>query len=375
MGPLAACRQRRIKCDEGKPVCNNCIKSKRNCQGYNQRLTFKEPQLGAYQNHPSFFGHSHPVFPPQGPGTLIAAQVAVPNPPRSSLAQGNPLPVIAPRPPEFYQFDGVFHSAPGRQDLYLPPNHPGSTTGASSLSLSPTQFNQHQFSPQQFSPNNGAFFHHPNIPTPTSAHADPGRDDFFKVVSPSLTAAGEGLFSQYTPSDHRVPQPLSQNSRRRPKTDNNVPVPGGSSHETRRGYWSSDDEASMGESEDDLEADIGKIAEARIEDDLALESNNLGAQVARQMNRAGRPGEYYDARVRTFTGFVDANNVLDTYSPSSTNSPLNDTQTASVFWYFVNVTGPSISLYERHPFDPSPMFQGQPVPKERRHIWTCELYC
>jgi hypothetical protein len=31
-----------------------------------------------------------------------------------------------------------------------------------------------------------------------------------------------------------------------------------------------------------------------------------------------------------------------------------------------------MSLYERHPFDPTPMFQGHPIPKERQHIWTCE---
>ena len=27
------CRTRRIKCDERKPECNNCIKSKRHCEG------------------------------------------------------------------------------------------------------------------------------------------------------------------------------------------------------------------------------------------------------------------------------------------------------------------------------------------------------
>jgi hypothetical protein len=27
------CRSRRIKCDEGKPECNNCVKSKRQCEG------------------------------------------------------------------------------------------------------------------------------------------------------------------------------------------------------------------------------------------------------------------------------------------------------------------------------------------------------
>ena len=28
------CRIRRIKCDEGKPECNNCIKSNRKCEGF-----------------------------------------------------------------------------------------------------------------------------------------------------------------------------------------------------------------------------------------------------------------------------------------------------------------------------------------------------
>lgn len=29
------CRARRVKCDEGKPECNNCIKSRRQCEGIN----------------------------------------------------------------------------------------------------------------------------------------------------------------------------------------------------------------------------------------------------------------------------------------------------------------------------------------------------
>lgn len=36
-----ACRKRRIKCGEERPTCNNCIKSKRACEGYNQRVVFK----------------------------------------------------------------------------------------------------------------------------------------------------------------------------------------------------------------------------------------------------------------------------------------------------------------------------------------------
>jgi hypothetical protein len=37
------CRKRRIKCGEERPICNNCIKSKRHCEGYNQRVIFKTP--------------------------------------------------------------------------------------------------------------------------------------------------------------------------------------------------------------------------------------------------------------------------------------------------------------------------------------------
>jgi hypothetical protein len=99
-----------------------------------------------------------------------------------------------------------------------------------------------------------------------------------------------------------------------------------------------------------------------------LEANDLGIEVAKRLEPHH---DLYGVRIRSFAGLADAN-VLDTYTPSSASSPLNDAQTAAVFWYFVNVTGQSMSLYERHPFDPTPMFQGIPVPKQRQHIWTCQ---
>jgi hypothetical protein len=45
------CRKRRIKCGEERPTCANCIKSKRQCEGYNQRVIFKPP-MGDWPNHP-----------------------------------------------------------------------------------------------------------------------------------------------------------------------------------------------------------------------------------------------------------------------------------------------------------------------------------
>lgn len=92
---MLACRKRRIKCGEEKPICNNCIRSKRECEGYAQRLVFKRPvgpfgTLGSNQqsNAPAqsmtatvpFFGGYGNSIPPQG------------------LPAGSRLPILAPRP-------------------------------------------------------------------------------------------------------------------------------------------------------------------------------------------------------------------------------------------------------------------------------------
>ncbi|KAJ5217288.1 hypothetical protein N7468_010296 [Penicillium chermesinum] len=69
------CQKRRIKCDEGHPVCRNCVKSKRDCLGYD------------------------PVFRPSA-STPSAIQPAPNNPPPSLVVnpQG-PLPPAAPSYP------------------------------------------------------------------------------------------------------------------------------------------------------------------------------------------------------------------------------------------------------------------------------------
>lgn len=342
-----ACRKRRVKCDEGKPICVNCIKSKRECD-YNQRLTFKEP-LGAYHHHAAFFGH--PVYPPHHPDSLTAARMsAVQQQARSMTSQGNPLTVIAPKPPGIYHFEEVF------------PRHLHPTVPTDVLPVS--------MNPAQHGPLNGMSdppFHIAQMPAPASAHAEMRAVDFFHLPTPLLyseNVGGTGGFAQYAgarrgaqplvcenPGPGYAPQPLAGGR--------DVPSPDAGADRTAPDYWSTDDEASMGESDDEVEGipdqELGR-----------MKSHQLGARVAEHLQYA----DYYGTQVRSFRGFVDANYELETYTPTSTSSPLNDTQTAAVFWHFVNVTGPSMSLYERHPFDPSPMFQGQPVPKSRQHIWT-----
>ncbi|KAA8648634.1 putative C6 finger domain protein [Aspergillus tanneri] len=60
------CRKRRIKCDEGHPVCRNCVKSKRECLGYDP--VFKpQPTPSAIQPAPN--PHPSLVVNPQDPSS------------------------------------------------------------------------------------------------------------------------------------------------------------------------------------------------------------------------------------------------------------------------------------------------------------------
>ncbi|RYP73713.1 hypothetical protein DL771_003426 [Monosporascus sp. 5C6A] len=124
------------------------------------------------------------------------------------------------------------------------------------------------------------------------------------------------------------------------------------------GYPIYDDDASMADSDDEL---------VPVMQGSHLGLDEVGLIVSRRIDQ---PSNFSESQARTFSFFA-ADNFLATYEPSPTSSPLNDKETASVFWHFINVTGPSISLYERHPADPSPLFQGRQVPKSRQHIWTC----
>lgn len=58
------CRKRRIKCDEARPSCRNCLKSKRACQGYDpaQQVGQTNPSLQPIpRSHPN---DQHSLSPP-----------------------------------------------------------------------------------------------------------------------------------------------------------------------------------------------------------------------------------------------------------------------------------------------------------------------
>lgn len=88
------CRKRRIKCGEERPTCANCIKSKRQCEGYNQRVIFKPP-IGDWPNHPGVVstiqyhtsmlpGTRNPQYPAPRAGEQAQEHAPAPLQPRPS---------------------------------------------------------------------------------------------------------------------------------------------------------------------------------------------------------------------------------------------------------------------------------------------------
>lgn len=100
------CRKRRIKCDEGRPICQNCIKSKRHCDGYHQRVLFKPANIDFrhFQN-----GATAITFPP---GTL-AMPIDIQALQQQSTAAGHsqlrprPVPEYAPAQPYPQPYHGL----------------------------------------------------------------------------------------------------------------------------------------------------------------------------------------------------------------------------------------------------------------------------
>jgi hypothetical protein len=195
------CRKRRIKCGEERPVCGNCVKSKRHCEGYIQRIVFKpsgEPwpgmnQMGSTHINIPISPHTMGLVPGYEPGQAFGtlpshAQYGIPldehgNPIQIMSHIGSPLELSSPQ----YQLPHFPFSSPTLQpglyaaqpsplllqehsvsNPYFPPSygtdsdmlpiqtqlpfmHRTSQVPMSDPGLMPQQFEQHINSPQMAS--------------------------------------------------------------------------------------------------------------------------------------------------------------------------------------------------------------------------------
>jgi hypothetical protein len=184
------CRKRRIKCGEERPTCGNCIKSKRQCEGYNQRVVFKTP-LGEWPNHPGVISelpyHSSMLPGSRNPGYRGG--------PPTAQSQENTLTSIRPRPLTNFDFSNV-ETGP------IPGLDPLNTTG---LVGGPRPYARDLNYPQPLhSP-------HHQLPTPTSATS------FFPQQSPAHASfpaqyaleANAGYSEQRYPPNHFQQTPVT----------------------------------------------------------------------------------------------------------------------------------------------------------------------
>ena len=118
---MLACRRRRIKCGEEKPVCKNCKKSNRVCEGYAPRVAFK-PHLST--GNPGTFNADQPT--PAWKQTLGNYHGLVPVDGMYAEAPRRQLEILTPSPADSDVVRGPIHSGSERADIprvSLPTEH------------------------------------------------------------------------------------------------------------------------------------------------------------------------------------------------------------------------------------------------------------
>jgi hypothetical protein len=76
--------------------------------------------------------------------------------------------------------------------------------------------------------------------------------------------------------------------------------------------------------------------------------------------------------MRRYDTFIYAG-ILDQYRAEWVANPLRNPKTARVFAHFIFATGPTLSIFERHPRNSSAMFSEYPVPDNQQGLWTYTL--
>lgn len=79
-----------------------------------------------------------------------------------------------------------------------------------------------------------------------------------------------------------------------------------------------------------------------------------------------------DHEIRRYDSFI-YEGILVHYQPEQVANPLKNPKTARVFMHFLHVTGPTLSVYERNPRNPSSMYEGPVPPPSHQSLWTYTL--
>lgn len=462
------CRKRRIKCGEERPVCRNCIKSKRHCEGYSQRVIFRPPTF-EYEPIPNN-GGAHIIFqagPVLEPTTSLAGMQALAQDSsmytqlRPRLADPH---VVSPdRRLEHYvpggrtqeQYKQSYSSptavgdprhTPGqdrafvspameeyRRSLHLPQDTPMRVESSLPMLDQPhSVMHQHSQSPAI----DRSFHHYGTAPTntrvPMTSLPDNQATQIMGHVSqpmPSSTEFANTTHQQWMipeqstifSPDHSFTTPLSSHSSGslphshqsslispqpwppttyvpRPELTQAIdyhfphsndtyrqPIVGPTtttqtfSHPTPEYYEYEEHpptnltpttmlNAAAVEMQDDDYYDIGSDEEIDF-DTSAANTNGHHRQRTLSKILALNQISIRELQVRRYDTFI-YEGILDHYRVEEVANPLRNPATARVFAHFISATGPSLSIFERHPRNTSVLFTEGMVPLSQQGLWT-----
>ncbi|KAJ5210968.1 hypothetical protein N7472_001107 [Penicillium cf. griseofulvum] len=376
------CRKRRIKCGEEKPICTNCVKSKRLCEGYAQRVVFKNP-IGIFGSFST--GHGQDLqIEQQHMRVPIYNDYGSQLPPQQAAAAAQ-HPMLAPRPVDpatmgYHSFPSRIPSPTQSQPISAPPlyysaaqvqppthmwqTQPIAQEESTFITSNVTDSSQPQQSVQLGQTSTPHMPHAitqnvPQVTSPIGQTAEeyasnlsllpppnpmPGSRESEINKIPQITHPLPTIY-HYQPPPGQLPQQLRSHEQFIP---HQVP------HQTQVVYMED-------ESEDYYDVDS--------DDEMADQSQAEGFnQLSLIMASANRD----ERQLRSFTTYLNEPNVLASYRPTLGSSPLNNPKTARIFAHFIHSTGPSLSIFERHPTDSS-IVLGAAVPSAQQGLWVYTL--
>ncbi|KAF5863155.1 hypothetical protein ETB97_010500 [Aspergillus alliaceus] len=357
------CRQRRIKCGEEKPICKNCIKSKRECKGYAQRLVFKNPLgIPGFSNLQQAFSATTVAFPSGcdaplssheksgGPHQPVLAPRPVPVPSTGHV----PAPTTGvPLPQESQRSDAVpMPYTLGARQTVVP-----SVTGYSVASGRPSWVpSQSQTMEPEITE---GYIHHDmhcsSIPNHIPDNQDSNSPSHLPVMAQLLTNTTMDSSSASSLPQVLTPPGIRTTNASREEQLLHQYVPFHPSISPSQVTYMDEDDDDYYDVESDEEP----------EDQTSAQNFNQLSLIMTSANRDER-------QLRSFTTYLNEPNILASYRPTLGSSPLNNPKTARIFLHFIHSTGPSLSIFERHPIDPSTMF-GAPVSAAQQGLWTYTL--
>ncbi|KAI5807895.1 hypothetical protein DFH27DRAFT_478885 [Peziza echinospora] len=394
------CRKRRIKCGEERPICGNCVKSKRLCEGYNQRVVFKDGMnslravgiLGVNQQPIDRRFHPYPIQPaPPGHQALQPiAPAPPPPPPPSSQSHSH----SSEHSSHHYSQDHQSHHSHGyplehghshshtrqspvydnfQEDVYehYAPNSavsefsgPSRATDERTSVMSHTPSSVHIHNAPYKGPTNVSTSYSSGVTSMSSSCPfNPPLDQKYpnNTIQGTLNQSQEEHGGEFGNDDQRrLPWPPNQSTF---ATQFYPSAETGHYGQTPL-HGSSQGQEILDDADDPYDVDEDEVILDYSDEEGQMELRPRLA-IGTLLAQYSEPGQGI-----SFRSFLPDAQTLSTYYPSHSSSPLMDPITARVFCHFVYVLGPSISIFERNPPNPSKAFTPGAGSRAPQNVWA-----